>query len=110
MGLPAAYYRQLAADYLERRELLCGALEKLGFGFTRPDGAYYVMCDSSHLDPDGDDVAFAERLVREVGVATVPGSSFYTNKRLGRRKIRFAFPKRLETLQLAAERLAALAS
>jgi aminotransferase len=109
MGLPAAYYRQVAADYLERREVLCDALEKLGFGLSRPDGAYYVMCDTSRLDPDGDDVAFAERLVREVGVATVPGSSFYTDKRLGRRKIRFAFPKRLETLQLAAERLSGLA-
>jgi aspartate/methionine/tyrosine aminotransferase len=109
MGLPAAYYQQLAADYRERRELLCDALEKLGFGFRRPDGAYYVMCDTGRLDPAGDDVAFAERLVREVGVATVPGSSFYTNKELGRRKIRFAFPKRLETLQLAAERLQGLA-
>jgi aspartate/methionine/tyrosine aminotransferase len=109
MGLPAAYYQQLAADYRERREVLCDALEKLGFGFRRPDGAYYVMCDTGRLDPAGDDVAFAERLVREVGVATVPGSSFYTNKELGRRKIRFAFPKRLETLQLAAERLQGLA-
>jgi aspartate/methionine/tyrosine aminotransferase len=109
MQLPAGYYRQLAEGYRERRDLLCGALEKLGFGLARPDGAYYVMCDTSRLDPDGDDTAFAERLVREAGVATVPGSSFFTNKELGRRKIRFAFPKRLETLQLAAERLQAFA-
>ena len=109
MGLPASYYQQLVAGYLERREVMCDALEKLGFSFGRPEGAYYVMCDTSRLDPDGDDIAFAERLVREVGVAAVPGSSFYTNKELGRRKIRFAFPKRLETLQLAAERLARLA-
>jgi aspartate/methionine/tyrosine aminotransferase len=109
MGLPAAYYENLASSYLERREVMCDALEKFGFGFGRPDGAYYVMCDTSRLDPDGDDVALAERLVREIGVAAVPGSSFYTNKQLGRRKIRFAFPKRLETLQLAAERLARLA-
>jgi len=109
MGLPAAYYENLASSYLERREVMCDALEKLGFGFGRPDGAYYVMCDTSRLDPNGDDVALAERLVREIGVAAVPGSSFYTNKELGRRKIRFAFPKRLETLQLAAERLARLA-
>jgi aspartate/methionine/tyrosine aminotransferase len=109
MGLPANYYERLAASYLERREVMCDVLEKLGFSFGRPEGAYYVMCDTSGVDPDGDDVAFAERLVREVGVAAVPGSSFYTNKELGRRKIRFAFPKRLETLQLAAERLARLA-
>jgi aminotransferase len=107
MQLPAGYYRQLADGYRERRDLLCDALEKLGFGLVRPDGAYYVMCDTSRLDPDGDDTAFAERLVREAGVATVPGSSFFTNKELGRHKIRFAFPKRLETLQLAAERLQA---
>jgi aminotransferase len=68
------------------------------------------MCDTSRFDPEGDDMAFVDRLVREIGVAAVPGSSFYTNKELGRRKIRFAFPKRLETLQLAAERLAGLAS
>ena len=107
MRLPAGYYQQLAASYRERRDLLCDALEKLGFGLVRPDGAYYVMCDTSRFDPDGDDTAFAERLTREARVATVPGSSFFTNKELGRHKIRFAFPKRLETLQLAAERLQA---
>jgi aspartate/methionine/tyrosine aminotransferase len=68
------------------------------------------MCDTSRFDPDGDDVAFCDRLVRELGVAAVPGSSFYTNRELGRRKVRFAFPKRLETLQLAADRLAGLAT
>ncbi len=109
MALPASYYEQLAEGYRERREVMCDALEKLGFGFGRPDGAYYVMCDTTRLDPEGDDVAFAERLVREAGVAAVPGSSFYTSSHLGRRKIRFAFPKRLETLHLAAERLQALA-
>jgi aminotransferase len=108
MQLPAGYYQQLAESYRERRDLLCDALEKLGFGLVRPDGAYYVMCDTSRFDADGDDTAFAERLTREAGVATVPGSSFFTNKELGRHTIRFAFPKRLETLQLAAERLQAL--
>jgi aminotransferase len=108
MGLPAEYYDRLAEGYRERRDLICQALEKLGFGLRPPDGAYYVMCDTSRLDPDGDDVAFTTRLVLEAGVATVPGSSFYTNKLLGRRKIRFAFPKRLETLQLAMERLQSL--
>jgi aspartate/methionine/tyrosine aminotransferase len=107
MQLPAGYYQQLAESYRERRDLLCDALEKLGFGLVRPDGAYYVMCDTSRFDPEGDDTAFAERLTREAGVATVPGSSFFTNRELGRHKIRFAFPKRLETLQLAAERLQA---
>jgi aspartate/methionine/tyrosine aminotransferase len=110
MQLPAEYYRQLAEGYRGRRDLLCDALEKLGFGLARPDGAYYVLCDTSQLDPDQDDVAFAQRLVREVGVAAVPGSSFYTEPARGRNTIRFAFPKRLETLRLAAERLSLLSA
>jgi aspartate/methionine/tyrosine aminotransferase len=110
MNLPAGYYEQLAEGYRERRDVLCEALDKIGLAPMVPDGAYYVMCDTSRFDPDGDDVAFCDRLVRELGIAAVPGSSFYTNRQLGRRKIRFAFPKRLETLQLAAERLSGLAS
>ena len=109
MSLPAEYYEQLASDYRERRDVLCGALEKVGFELRVPDGAYYVMCDTSALDPDADDVAFAHRLVREVGVAAVPGSSFYLDPAAGRGKIRFAFPKRLETLEAAAGRLTSLA-
>jgi aminotransferase len=109
MHLPPAYYEQLAAEYRERRDLLCRALEKVGFGLRVPEGAYYVMCDTSALDPGADDVAFAHRLVREVGVAAVPGSSFYLDAAAGRGKIRFAFPKRLETLEAAAGRLTSLA-
>ena len=56
---------------------------------------------------DEDDTAFAMRLIREVGVAAVPGSSFYSRPELGRTKLRFAFPKRLETIEVAAARLAA---
>jgi aminotransferase len=110
MNLPASYYEQLNESYRQRRDALCAALDEIGLAPMVPDGAYYVMCDTSRFDPDGNDVAFCDHLVREIGVAAVPGSSFYTNKELGRRKIRFAFPKRLETLQLAAERLAALVS
>ncbi len=108
MELPPEYYEHLATDYLERRDLLCDVLEKAGFGLRRPDGAYYVMCDTSALDPGRDDVAFARRLITEVGVAAVPGSSFYADASRGADKIRFAFPKRLETLHAAAARLAAL--
>jgi len=108
MELPSSYYERLAEDYRQRRDLLCGALDKVGFAPMVPDGAYYVMCDTGRFDPDGDDVAFARRLVAEVGVAGVPGSSFYTDPARGRHTIRFAFPKRLETLEAAAGRLAAL--
>jgi aminotransferase len=109
MALPDAYYRELAAAYRERRDVLCQALALVGFGVHVPDGAYYVMCDTAGIDPDCDDVAFARRLVKTVGVAAVPGSSFYADPADGAGQIRFAFPKRIETLLAAAERLAAVA-
>ena len=109
MGLPTSYYDDLAAGYRERRDLLCGVLAEVGFRFRAPDGAYYVLCDTSDVDPAADDVALAHRLVRDIGVATVPGSSFYAEPAQGRDQIRFAFPKRLETLRDAGERLRALA-
>ncbi len=110
MAMPPEYYAALADRYRERRDVLCDALEKVGFALERPDGAYYVMCDTSALDAARDDVAFARRLVEEVGVAAVPGSSFYRPDVVdGRSKIRFAFPKRLETLEAAAARFSALA-
>ena len=108
MALPPSYYADTAERYRERRDLLCGVLEQAGFGLRRPDGAYYVMCSTEGLDPARDDVAFARRLVTDVGVATVPGSSFYADRSKGADKIRFAFPKRLPTLEAAAERLAEL--
>jgi aspartate/methionine/tyrosine aminotransferase len=109
MAMPPSYYEGLATAYGERREVLLAALEKVGFGVHPPDGAYYIMCDTDALDPKRDDVAFARRLIAEIGVAAVPGSSFYSNRSEGAGKIRFAFPKKLETLHAAAERLATLA-
>jgi len=103
-----AYYDRLLADYRERRDVLVPALEAAGFRVHRPDGAYYVMTDIRDLTEE-DDVAFARRLIADPGVATVPGSSFFSRPELGRTKLRFAFPKRLETLRAAAERLATLA-
>src|SRR6266542_1365233 len=105
MSLPDAYYEELARGYLERRDVLVVALDSAGFRTYRPDGAYYVMTDFAGLAvADEDDVAFARRLVADPGIAAVPGSSFYSRPELGRTKIRFAFPKRLETLAAAAER------
>src|SRR5438034_6450310 len=108
LSLPDDYYATLAADYRERRDALLPALEAAGFRVYVPDGAYYVMTDFSGIDPELDDVSFARRLVEDPGVAAVPGSSFYSRPELGRSKIRFAFPKRLETLAAASERLARL--
>jgi aspartate/methionine/tyrosine aminotransferase len=108
LGLPASYYEALQAGYLERRDILVSALDAAGFRTFRPDGAYYVMTDIADLT-DVDDVTFARRLIVDPGVAAVPGSSFYSRPELGRTKLRFAFPKRLETLQAAGERLRHLA-
>ncbi len=104
LALPDAYYRDLADRYRERRDLLVAALVEGGFRTYTPAGAYYVMTDISALTAD-DDVTFAQRLTTERGVTPVPGSSFYSRAELGRTKVRFAFPKRLETLRDAAGRL-----
>jgi aminotransferase len=109
LGFPPAYYDQLVADYRARRDLLLPVLRDAGFRLDVPAGAYYVMTDIGDLT-DEDDVAFAMRLIRDPGVAAVPGSSFFSRPELGRTKLRFAFPKRLETLEAAAERLAKIAA
>jgi aminotransferase len=98
------YYDRLLADYRERRDVLVPALEAAGFRVDHPAGAYYAMTDIRDLTAL-DDVAFARRLIADPGVAAVPGSSFFSRPELGRTKLRFAFPKRLETLRAAAERL-----
>jgi aminotransferase len=107
LGFPRSYYADLLAGYRERRDVLIPALEAAGFRVHRPAGAYYVMTDIRDLTDD-DDVTFAHRLIREPGVAAVPGSSFFSRPELGRTKLRFAFPKRLETLEAAAARLTRL--
>ena len=105
MAFDAEYYNHLALEYRERRDLLCGALAEAGFTFSIPEGAYYVLADYSAMS-DSDDAAFSRWLASEVGIATVPGSSFYHDRTAPRRVVRFAFCKRRETLELAAERLA----
>jgi len=107
LGLPASYYDALLAGYRERRETLVPALEAAGFGVWRPAGAYYVMTDIRGLT-DLDDVTFAHQLIRDPGIAAVPGSSFYAERDMGRSMLRWAFPKKLATLNAAAGRLAAI--
>ncbi|MBI5304400.1 MAG: aminotransferase class I/II-fold pyridoxal phosphate-dependent enzyme [Chloroflexi bacterium] len=107
LQMPRAYYDQLRADYMRRRALMLDALQNAGFTFTAPEGAYYVMTDFSAFGFD-DDVAFARYLVEQIGVATVPGSSFYAPPELGKRQVRFCFCKKDETLRAASERLAQL--
>lgn len=105
--LPRSYYDDLAAGYQARRDRFCKALWDVGFEFDAPQGAYYIMAGIGPFGAD-DDVAFAGKLVRDVGVATVPGSSFFRDKELGRSYVRFCFCKRDETLDEAARRLRAL--
>ena len=104
LALDGAYYRELAASYSEKRDILLGALRESGFRTYKPSGAYYIMTDVSHWGVT-DDVEFSFRLIREGGVSTVPGSAFYSRREMGRGKIRFCFPKRPETLAEAAVRL-----
>jgi aminotransferase len=104
LAMGRAYFGKLSGEYRERRDLLFGALEKAGFSPRRPDGAYYILCDISRFG-FADDVAFAHWLVREVGVAGVPGSSFYSRPELGRHLIRFTFCKTEDVLREAAQRL-----
>jgi aminotransferase len=105
--LPRPYYAQLAADYQARRDRFCKALWQVGFEFEPPEGAYYIMAGIRAFGV-ADDVAFARYLVRDVGVATVPGSSFFQEKELGRAFVRFCFCKRDVTLDSASERLQAV--
>jgi aspartate/methionine/tyrosine aminotransferase len=103
----ADYYNHFTADYRARREFLASVLEEVGFEFVLPEGAYYIFADFSALS-DLDDVTFAKWMTQEIGVATVPGSSFYSRKDDGRTFVRFAFCKKQETLDHAAERLSRL--
>jgi aminotransferase len=104
LSLPASYYRQLAEAYRRRRERLMPLLAEVGFRCFQPRGAYYIMTDISAFGYPND-VAFTEYLVREIGVAVVPGSSFYRDPQDGAQQVRFAFCKRDETLDEAARRL-----
>ena len=103
----ADYFNHLALDYKARLNMLAPVLRDVGFKFSMPEGAYYIFADFSSIS-DKDDVTFAKWLVEEVGVATVPGSSFYFNKKDGRTLTRFAFCKKFETMKRAAERLSEL--
>ncbi len=105
LALPDDYYTALAAGYREKRDYLVPALAAAGFRPFAPHGAYYVMTDISGFGFDSDS-AFARHLVTKVGVAAVPGSSFYADPAAGRQRLRFQFARRRETLEAAVERLA----
>jgi aminotransferase len=101
LRLPESYYRRLAEDYGRKRKILYNGLKKAGFSCRLPGGAYYIFTDIAGFGMT--DTAFARRLVETVGVAAVPGSSFYHEG--GETKLRFTFSKKDETLTEACRRL-----
>jgi aspartate/methionine/tyrosine aminotransferase len=107
LRFPDIYYKQLAEDYLVRRDHLLTILDNAGFRCFRPRGAYYIMTDISAFNFPND-IEFAKYLVKEIGVAAVPGSSFYNDPKEGSQHLRFTFCKTQKTLNAAAERLAKL--
>jgi aminotransferase len=102
--LGSDYYARLSAEYAERGRVLVAALQDVGFRCAMPQGAYYVLADFGALS-DEKDTQFAKRLAREAGVAAVPGSSFFSDPERGRSLVRFAFCKKIETLEEASARL-----
>jgi aminotransferase len=102
LEFPDSYYHELQTLYAKKREIFLKYLDDAGLIYSRPEGAYYVMVDISEFGWK-DDVAFCEWLARDVGVAAVPGSSFFHEP--VRHLIRFHFAKRTETLVSAGERL-----
>jgi aspartate/methionine/tyrosine aminotransferase len=109
VALPDEYYSELVRSYAERREVFFGLVDGNGFDLVRPEGAYYAMAKVGPLRERlsiADDTTFCRELVLRAGVAAVPGSSFFADPAEGRDLIRFAFPKRLDTLREAGARLA----
>jgi aspartate/methionine/tyrosine aminotransferase len=104
LALPDAYYAHLSHDYQARRDMMLAMLERAGFRPFRPRGAYYVMADISAFNFEND-IAFARHLIETIGIAAVPGSSFFFHPEEGSTLIRFCFCKKYETLELANERL-----
>jgi aminotransferase len=104
LGLPDEYYQGLGTEYAKRRDHIITDLESAGFRCFRPRGAYYVMTDVSDFG-FADDVAFVRHLIDEIGIAAVPGSSFYSQDKGGSQQVRFCFCKKYETLESAGRQM-----
>ena len=104
MSLPPSYYEELRREYQRKRDFIVPVLRDAGFKCDTPEGAYYVMTDISEFGFPND-IEFTKHLIREIGVAVVPGSSFYEHRDMGSQMVRFCFCKLDETLEAAAENL-----
>ena len=109
MQLPQSYYKELATLYQQKRDSLLQILDKVGIPYSIPKGAYYVLADISRFGYKTD-VEFVLYLIKEIGVAVVPGSSFFSQPEAGSKFIRFCFSKKPETLAVAGDRLLKLQS
>ena len=107
LGWDDSYYRRLAGEYQARRDFTLQILQEAGFRCFRPQGAYYVMTDTSDFEYPSD-LSFVRYLIETIGVAAVPGSSFYSDPCKGAHKVRFCFCKKYETLREAERRLSSL--
>jgi len=108
LNLPQDHYDSMMTDYHRRRDLMMGILEEMGFIAPLPEGSYYILADYSQApipQAQWDSMRFARWMATEIGVAVVPGSIFYSVPGYGDRSVRFAFPKKLETLRAAEERM-----
>jgi len=119
LKLPEKYYKKMQIQYTYLRDILLSALDSAKIQYYKPEGAYYVMADFKNIEWDpavfiqGDwtlDRAFAEYMARQIGVAVVPGSSFYSGNNQGSKRIRFNFAKQESTMKEAAKRLKKLRS
>jgi aspartate/methionine/tyrosine aminotransferase len=104
LNLPEDYYTHLSEEYAKRRDHLLNSLQEAGFRCFRPKGAYYVMTDISNFN-FSDDVTFVRHLIEKLGVAAVPGSSFFSQPEIGSQNVRFCFCKKYETLESAKVQL-----
>ncbi|BAY48168.1 putative aminotransferase [Scytonema sp. HK-05] len=108
LGLPESFFKTQKEAYTIRRDRILKILEKHEFLVQPPQGAYYLITDFSQLDFYGDDEKFAKYLVEEVGIAVVPGSSFYSTPEVGRNTVRWSFAKKMETFDAVEQRLQTL--
>jgi len=104
LSMPPAYYEGLGTTYTRKRDVILQQLQAAGISSYRPQGAYYVMCDIANFG-FADDIAFTQHLIANIGVACVPGSSFFSDPGKGKDIVRFCFCKKEETLLEAGARL-----
>jgi N-succinyldiaminopimelate aminotransferase len=110
LRLPDSFFQALAADLESKRDRLLPGLEAAGFEVFAPEATYFTTVDIRPVRPDGDGVAFCLDLPERIGVVAVPNQVFYANPEHGRHLVRFACCKRLDVIDAAVERLAALRS